>query len=1630
MAFLLSFPLWAGEQTVIINRNEGQFEESNGVYYCYKGGLMMTFTSGLNNPNYLVEHQQVYFEVRSVNQSYIIKKIVFHCVDNTMSDNLDCFYWGPSTISIVQNFYDQDHPGTYTSSGYTGIWVGETNKIQFTTMAKPVRFGSVEITYEKETGDIYDLVTDYSQLQKDHNYVIVNQRYNMAMSTATQSCFSGTQVTMDAVGISFVDDTKMKVIINPEVQIFTLKESSDSNRPWLLGITGSDNYLRRHSVKKGNANSTSPYNAYNSANNGYSLYYEGLNATYSPVRIEIGAADNYDARIRFKRDATTSTNTDTCAISYINSYSYFRTIDYSSSNASAASQRVYLYMPARNYEITTECDPTAGGFITLGDGVLEIDGHQTSQKFETVTFFVGTREGYGIGSVTATDSIGNPVALTCTSESALGNSYTFTMPASNVHIVARFVDPYVIHTQCTPEYGGVFTFSSGAIDLNNAYISNEGKTVTFSVSPSQGYVFTGLTGSNDTDGSDLTLTDNGDGTYSFTMPASDVTLRATFDRVIGDIFDLVTSTSQIVDGATYIIVSQYHDKVMKHWNRAETTFQGTPIVEWVEQDKSRVRVDDNACFFRLDKDNTSGNPAGYMNTLVGYLGYSGYNGTTGNVVSTPDQSPYNHATMYISGSATGEHNYLCTFDSIGVANRAIRYEYGTNSFKIINYGNNTDERVWLYKLADSYHNISTVCKPAAGGSINVSATSAQEGETVTFTTITNEGFTFDHVTVTYTDGTQDVIAVSENGGTYSFTMPDGAVTITAYFAPEDLYLLGTALGKSWAPYGPKFTYDYNNEYYYIDVYFKGIRQSLNWTGGDDRNGYFSLTTRIADPNDQNGWNTIRDYRIYPDNNYQDMPIANGQTKPLAKNYSEKAFVIPAGIYRIIVNTGKTEVTVRQTPVLLTIVSPEDGSSVTAGTDVTWTSDVNEKVQAIADLYDDVAEPAATNDYNINNAGKVIGTQATLTQAGTNTVIADAWIGYIEASDTATYTVLAPDDLYLLGFHNGASEFQMYGTPMHYDIATNTYSIKVYYKGIRQGRAFTDGDMRKGYFHFSTVQDNTSGNTSNYLIADWDDYPVTTFVDGETSPTMHHLNAGGNGSSYAFEIEPGIYTIYVSGDKTQMWVEKHPVSLTLTPESGSNALFAIYVPYGTVVTATSNLEDEVQAINQQEVATFYFEKRVQWYDNQSYTTTVEGDTITVCSPERTQGIGHAYIGWIEVTDQGWYRYTPLSYLEENSEAKIDRYQTVCDTLVGVWAARSYLWCKDIGNKANDPAYPEMIEGTQSMQRDYNVESGLQDGDWDQSNWVVIDLIDYLWLKYGLDPWVEEDLDAIDEVMSQLVNKQFEPLSVTGYYNFEDGMYKIYMDTLPKVLADTVGYPGFLRDPHEELTGVVYCYNNYTPSNFLYYAFRNGQTPGEAASDADKSDPKNNFFFVNPKVTEVAHVWGVWKGDDEFVVYQKSSTTNRYDLNGKFRVASWDFNRLDKDSDIHVAYGNPNDSEVASEHLQVNYDYDFHIAIIALEPVEPINLHAPKHAPSETAMGTYKDYTFTDNDNSEMYMVFPLDLLGHGSTVTGVEEMSVAREVESIGFYNVMGQESSRPFEGINIVVTRYTDGTTQVSKVRM
>ena len=49
-------------------------------------------------------------------------------------------------------------------------------------------------------------------------------------------------------------------------------------------------------------------------------------------------------------------------------------------------------------------------------------------------------------------------------------------------------------------------------------------------------------------------------------------------------------------------------------------------------------------------------------------------------------------------------------------------------------------------------------------------------------------------------------------------------------------------------------------------------------------------------------------------------------------------------------------------------------------------------------------------------------------------------------------------------------------------------------------------------------------------------------------------------------------------------------------------------------------------------------------------------------------------------------------------------------------------------------------------------------------------------------------------------------------------------------------------------------------------------------------------------------------------------------------------------------------------------------------------------------------------------------------TAVSEISTAGQEVSKTYVNAQGVKSDKPFDGVNIVITRYSDGTTQTTKV--
>ncbi|MBR1475107.1 MAG: hypothetical protein IJ613_05975 [Muribaculaceae bacterium] len=89
-------------------------------------------------------------------------------------------------------------------------------------------------------------------------------------------------------------------------------------------------------------------------------------------------------------------------------------------------------------------------------------------------------------------------------------------------------------------------------------------------------------------------------------------------------------------------------------------------------------------------------------------------------------------------------------------------------------------------------------------------------------------------------------------------------------------------------------------------------------------------------------------------------------------------------------------------------------------------------------------------------------------------------------------------------------------------------------------------------------------------------------------------------------------------------------------------------------------------------------------------------------------------------------------------------------------------------------------------------------------------------------------------------------------------------------------------------------------------------------------------------------------------------------------------------------------------------------------------APRKAVSQQS-DLYKGYmqqggNYTFNVSLENHTLTIID-----NATTAISDLSAAT-VAGVKYVNLAGQVSSKPFDGVNIVVTTLTDGTTQTSKV--
>ena len=365
-------------------------------------------------------------------------------------------------------------------------------------------------------------------------------------------------------------------------------------------------------------------------------------------------------------------------------------------------------------------------------------------------------------------------------------------------------------------------------------------------------------------------------------------------------------------------------------------------------------------------------------------------------------------------------------------------------------------------------------------------------------------------------------------------------------------------------------------------------------------------------------------------------------------------------------------------------------------------------------------------------------------------------------------------------------------------------------------------------------------------------------------------------------------------------------------------------------------------------------------------------------------------------------TPLAVIESKITAGSDVQVTVADNLIGAWAinkpnGEKYLWAKDMGLSIDKTA---PVAG----QKDY-VKNILhyQNHDWDQSNWVILDF---------------SGLDGQENNPEEFVGKKLTGGTITGKY-VDDNNYRIVLVRAPGSVgdADAGDYPGYgLADVLEDNPqSYDLGYNTYIPTNF-YDAYMNAPYgEGFVAEEgyALGTHAGDKLFFMNPKVQEVARVWGIYTqkegGKDVFTCITPSleNMVNGWGIKGAFAV-EWDYNRVNQDT-----YGvRPS----GLGNTDVNKAFMFHAAIVAKST-------SGRRA---NVVGTADDA----RNMSDRFVIYPLDFNSkEDNVVTGVEELNVLmKDVESVRYYNIMGMESEQPFEGINIVVTRYSDGSSSTAKV--
>jgi hypothetical protein len=356
------------------------------------------------------------------------------------------------------------------------------------------------------------------------------------------------------------------------------------------------------------------------------------------------------------------------------------------------------------------------------------------------------------------------------------------------------------------------------------------------------------------------------------------------------------------------------------------------------------------------------------------------------------------------------------------------------------------------------------------------------------------------------------------------------------------------------------------------------------------------------------------------------------------------------------------------------------------------------------------------------------------------------------------------------------------------------------------------------------------------------------------------------------------------------------------------------------------------------------------------------------------------GNLPFENQGCYDYLGLLYRIGGNvdviENEPDGFPTSV-TLTGVWYSRvkGTLFAKgnnDYNNKSvNGMGYKDFAKTVNAGNDDGSV---LQSRDYDQSNWVEI--------------CPSEDGLINAETLIDLIGKQFT-------------LYGTKTNSVnPTFTAISISNVVSVGEP--------YLPNHFTPIhlNGSCYQYRNGE--------------KEWYFFVEPKPNEFAIMdWATYHEDSNGEYFYTPSNTG---FEGEF-VVDWSyFDKFNQDG-YNFADFKPGEMAVCGRYPGENYlhEGESYKGWYAIIKVNQSSTPAGDDVNTKAETGSSGKYTVCPVYLSDDQIMTPIETIN-------ADKASGMRTLKCTRYYNMMGVESNTPFQGVNIIVKEYTDGSRESSKV--